>query len=43
MKVSRDPKVLVQSGLRISPNAEKAYLALDLLAPLAVVVGSQRK
>jgi hypothetical protein len=36
-------EVLVQGGLRISPDAEEVDLAKGFLAPLAVVVGRERK
>jgi hypothetical protein len=43
MKVSRNPKVTVEGALRVGPDAEEVDLAKDLLAPLAVVVGRERK
>jgi len=43
VKISGNPKVIVQGGLRVSPEAEEVNLAADLLAPPAVVVGGQRK
>jgi hypothetical protein len=36
-------KIMIQGGLRISPDAEEAQFAAYLLAPLAVVMCSQRK